>query len=38
MEPSKDEKSSVGMFFVPALTIAFFSTCIIESITRVYSL
>jgi DHA1 family inner membrane transport protein len=36
MEPSKDEKSSVGMFFVPALTIAFFSTCIIESITSIF--
>ncbi|TRO51392.1 MFS transporter [Candidatus Bathyarchaeota archaeon] len=36
MESSKDEKSSVSMFFVPAMTIAFFSTCIIESITSIF--
>ncbi|TRO51562.1 MFS transporter, partial [Candidatus Bathyarchaeota archaeon] len=36
MEPSKDERSSIGMFLVPALTIAFFSTMIVESITSIF--
>lgn len=36
MEPSKNEKASAGMLFIPALTIAFFSTCIIESITSIF--
>lgn len=37
MEPSKDEKSSVGMFFVPALTIAFFPRVLLSRL-QVYSL
>src|SRR3989304_3522462 len=36
MQQNTDDKSSAGKLFVPVLTLAFFSTWIIESLTGVF--